>query len=127
MRKFPYMEVGDGGYGYKIIQHDNTKKQTLLTPKGKLLTKAVFDDIIGFYHHFGYEKNPTAIGIIGNRVYNIDMNGNTTMLRMSKDDFLNMKRTDEARRNLKKLIRECVIKSLYDNKLYYKNYLTKYN
>jgi hypothetical protein len=97
MQKFPYMEVGDAGYGYKIVQHDDTKKEAILTPQGKLLTDAVYDDIIGFYHHFGYDKNPTAIGFIGDRVYDIEMNGKPTLLKMSKKELLNMKQTYEAK------------------------------
>ena len=113
MQKFTYMEVGDAGYGYKIVQHDDTKKKSILSPQGKLLTKAVFDEIIGFYHHFGYDKNPTAIGIIDNRVYSIDMNGNTTMLHMSKDDFLNIKRNNEARQRVKRIIRESIREAIH--------------
>jgi len=119
MRKFPYMEVSDAGYGYKIVQHDDTKKKALLTPQGKLLTDAVYDDMIGFYHHFGYDKNPTAIGIIGDRVYNIEMNGNPTLLKMSKEEFLNMKQSNEAKRRIEKIIKECVTEALYGSRRYH--------
>jgi hypothetical protein len=113
MQKFPYMEVGDAGYGYKIVQHDDTKKEAILTPQGKLLTDAVYDDIIGFYHHFGYDKNPTAIGFIGDRVYDIEMNGKPTLLKMSKKEFLNMKQTYEAKQRVKCLIRESVMEAIH--------------
>lgn len=108
--------VGDGGYGYKITQSLFNNKCAILSPQNKRLCKYVFDDIIGFHNHFGYNENPTAIGFIGDRVYKIEMDGNISLIwNMSKSDFLNMKQQiDDAKKRLKCLIRESV-KSVINN------------
>lgn len=111
LEKFPYLEVGDAGYGYKIVQHDDTNKQTLLTPQGKLLTKPIFDNIIGFHHSKDNYNIIHAIGFIGDRVYSISNNGNVTLLYISKEDYLNQKhRYDETSIRLGKIINEVIQK-----------------
>lgn len=109
LSKVPYLYIGDGGYGYKIVQHEDTPKQTIMSPQNKLLLKPIFDDIIGFSHHFGYERNPTAIGFIGDRVYEIEMDGNIKLLKMSRNEFLEMKIQSESKRKTKPIISESII------------------
>ena len=123
--KLPYKKqnsnlkiVGNGGYGYKIAQSLFNNKYAIFTPQNKRLCRFVFDYIIGFYHHFGFDKLPTAIGFMGNRIYEIDMEGNIWLVRnMSKSDFLNKEQPlDEVNKRFKFLINECtisVIKELY--------------
>ena len=47
LRKPYYYAVGDCGYGYKIIQCDDSQKKGIQAPNNKIIVKTIFDDIIG--------------------------------------------------------------------------------
>jgi len=89
--KTGYTIVGDGGFGYKIIQSTFNQKLTLLTLQRWLLTKFVFDNIIGFHHSSDGYNTVYAVGFIGNRVYAIYQNGDIQMMPLSKDEYLSKK------------------------------------
>lgn len=84
---FPYV-VTDGGYGYKILRHDDSNKETIQTPQGEILFNPIFDDIIGFHHSSSDYDTIHAIGFIGARVYSIAMDGKITLLHTSKSAYL---------------------------------------
>lgn len=83
--------VGDGGFGYKIIQSTFNQKQAILTPRGGFLTKFVFDNIIGFHHSSDDYNTVYAIGFIGDRVYAIYQNGDIRLLPLSTKEYLSKK------------------------------------
>lgn len=74
LRKPYYYAVGDCGYGYKIIQCDDSPKKGIQAPNNKIIVKTIFDDIIGFHHSTDNYNVVHAIGFIDDRVYSIDMN-----------------------------------------------------
>lgn len=89
-------EIGNAGYGFSIVQDLNLQKLAIKKPNNQMLTKFIFDSIIGFHHSFEDYNSLHAIGFIGDRVYSIFMNGKLLLLHISKKDYLSMKhRYDE--------------------------------
>ena len=123
-KKLPYSkstkryEIIDAGYGYKIIQSTKSNKCSILTPQKTMLTKLVFDDIIGFHHSSDNYNEKHAIGFIGDRVYSIKMNGEVKLLHLSKEDYLSMEHKFYESYNISvtklcNLITESIMKHLF--------------
>lgn len=86
----PY-SVCDTCFGFSSVLYDNSQKYGILKPDKKPLVKPIFDDIINFHHSTEDYNTIHAIGFIGDRVYSINMEGNITMLHMSREQYLNQK------------------------------------
>ena len=131
--KSRFNKIDDAGYGYSVVQDINSQKMAITKPNKQPLTKPVFDDIIGFHHSTEDYNKMHAIGFIGNRVYEILMNGDINILHISKEEYLAMKhRYDEMLRrrldmiiekNLKQYLSKNVI--LEDSRLRRKARLTE--
>ena len=110
-------KIGDGGYNFTLMQNEKTGLKAIRNPHGKFICKAVFDDIIGFHHSTDDYNVIHAIGFIGERVYSISMNGNVTLLNISKEEYL--KRThryDEIiNRRISRIIIEIINQYLKQN------------
>lgn len=109
----PY-SVCDTCFGYSSVLYDNSQKYSIIGPNGERLVKPVFDDIINFHHSINDYNKIHAIGFMGDRVYSIEMNGNVTLLHISKNDYLKQKHQyDESKqKERKKLLAESYIKSI---------------
>lgn len=85
-----YKVIANAGYGYKIVQSTFNNLYAILTPQRRLLTKYVFEEIIGFHHSSNDYNIVYAVGFIGDRVYSICTNGNINMMPYSKKEYLEM-------------------------------------
>ena len=104
--------INDAGYGFSIVQDLKTQKVAIRKPDKRLLTSFDFDDIIGFHHSTEDYNKMHAIGFIGDRVYEILMNGDIGLLHISKEDYLSKKhRYDEMRRRINRVV-ETVIRQM---------------
>ena len=93
----PPYSICDTCYGFSSVLYDNSQKYGILKSDGSQLVKLFFDDIINFHHSTENYDIIHAIGFIGDRVYSISMNGEVTLLHISKNDYLSMKhRYDEV-------------------------------
>lgn len=107
------VKLYNAGYGYCIIQNSVTKKLAIRKPNNQYLTKFVFDEIIGFHHSSENYNKVHAIGFIGDRVYEILMDGYIDLLHISKNDYLSMKhRYDEMLRKRINLIIENLLRQI---------------
>lgn len=88
--------VCDTCFGFSSVLYDNSQKYGILKPDRKPLVKPIFDDIINFHHSTDDYNTIHAIGFIGDRVYSIDMEGNTTLLHKSKVEYLEENHWDEG-------------------------------
>ena len=115
----PSYSVCDTCFGFSSVLYDNTQKYGILKPDGKQLVKPIFDDIINFHHSTDDYNFIHAIGFIGDRVFSISMDGNVTVLHISKEEYLKQKhRYDEVfRKKLNTIITEVISSYLRDNLL----------
>lgn len=115
----PSYSVSDTCFGFSSVLYDNTQKSGIIKPDGTKLVEPIFDDIINFHHSTDDYNVIHAIGFIGDRVFSISMNGDITLLHISKEDYLNQKhRYDEIiRRRLNIIITETINSYLRRNLL----------
>jgi hypothetical protein len=113
----PSYSISDTCYGFSSVLYDRTQKCGILKPDGTRLVKPIFDDIINFHHSTDDYSIIHAIGFIGNRVYSISMDGDVTLLHISKNDYINQKHLyDEMRkRKLTHIITEVINQYLKQN------------
>ena len=116
-RNYPPYSVSDTSYGFSSVLYDSTQKSGIIKPDGSKLVEPIFDDIINFHHSTDDYNTIHAIGFIGDRVYSISMNGDVTLLHMSKQDYLNKKHLyDEMRkRKIAHIISEVISQYLKQN------------
>ena len=116
-RNYPPYSVSDTSYGFSSVLYDSTQKSGIIKLDGSKLVEPIFDDIINFHHSTDDYNTIHAIGFIGDRVYSISMNGDVTLLHMSKQDYLNKKHLyDEIRkRKIAHIISEVISQYLKQN------------
>ena len=117
--RIPSYSVSDTCFGFSSVLYDNTQKSGIIKPDGTKHVEPIFDDIINFHHSTDDYNVIHAIGFIGDRIYSISMNGDITLLHISKEDYLNQKhRYDEIiRRRLNTIITETINSYLKRNLL----------
>lgn len=99
----PSYSICDTCFGFSSVLYDNSQKYGILKPDRKPLVKPIFDDIINFHHSTDDYNTIHAIGFIGDRVYSIDMEGNTTLLHKNKVEYLEDNHWDEGTMKTEKL------------------------
>ena len=110
----PSFSVSDTCFGFSSVLYDNTQKYGILKPDGNQLVKPIFDDIINFHHSAEDYNFIHAIGFIGDRVYSITMDGNVSLLHISKEEYLKQKHhyDEMLKRKLNTIIAETINKFL---------------